>query len=326
MESSNPYSSLSTCQSYIDYRTLHHLPRCVPDWVQKTVHDGVWDKEMQLFVESEGSGVAAQVVQGFDPPYAECWCRVNNCGHFISGRSGLPKHVRKAHAPLIIGNRAEGRKKAAELQIVKDTYKAIMETIRQAAENGDKDARLALRWDPPPKTQKEIHADARAEKKRVAAEKKAVKAAGGGTTKHRRKVNLEDDDYDPDEDMEVKDSKAFDHKAGRVIRHDNPKSPNDLFTIHVAKGVEMPMIPGKTFKSPNISALLRIISVYDDGYKSLCANCGKVTNTRRAYKQCTFDGACAGRDYFPEWDVPANWYTGPTHKGILRRHIQADEE
>ncbi|KAF2467766.1 uncharacterized protein BDR25DRAFT_316409 [Lindgomyces ingoldianus] len=121
-------------------------------------------------------------------------------------------------------------------------------------------------------------------KKQVAAKKKVVKAAKSSITKHKRKVNLEDNNYNLNKDIKVKDSKVFNYKVSCVICYNNSKSSNNLFTIYVAKGVKMPIILGKTFKLPNILALLCIISVYNNSYKSL------------AYKRLT-------------------------HKGILRRHI-----
>ncbi|KAF2468298.1 uncharacterized protein BDR25DRAFT_316103 [Lindgomyces ingoldianus] len=91
----------------------------------------------------------------------------------------------------------------------------------------------------------------------------------------RKKVNLKDNNYNLDKDIKVKDSKAFNYKVSCVICYNNPKSLNNLFIIYIAKGVKMPIILGKTFKLPNILALLYIIFVYNNSYKSLCANCGK---------------------------------------------------
>ncbi|KAF2478404.1 uncharacterized protein BDR25DRAFT_309154 [Lindgomyces ingoldianus] len=114
--------------------------------------------------------------------------------------------------------------------------------------------------------------------------------------KHKRKVNLEDNNYNLDKDIKVKDSKVFNYKVSCVIYYNNLKFSNNLFTIYVAKGVKMPIILSKTFKLLNILALLCIISVYNNSYKSLCVNYSKVTNIYRAYKCLTY-------------------------KGILRRHI-----
>ncbi|KAF2469235.1 uncharacterized protein BDR25DRAFT_315285 [Lindgomyces ingoldianus] len=105
---------------------------------------------------------------------------------------------------------------------------------------------------------KHIYINACVKKKQVAAKKKAVKAAKGSITKHKKKINLEDNNYNLNKDIKVKDSKAFNYKVSCVICYNNFK---------------MPIILGKTFKLPNILALLCIISVYNNSYKSLAYKC-----------------------------------------------------